>query len=469
MTRKLTVNEVKFIKRLERMKKVEESSCTMCTAKWLQSTVYLMNGFTHSCHHPSSHKIPPTQLQENPTALHNTEYKKLQRAKMLAGERPAECEYCWNIEDLPGDHISDRTYKSTDVRWSMPFLDKIKEAGAEGNINPTYLEVAFENTCNFKCAYCSPEISSKWMEEVKQHGPYPNSWATGNLDWLEQQDRMPIPNRDPNPYVDAFWEWWPDLYKDLKTFRITGGEPLLSKNTWKVLEYVRDNPRKDLTLAINSNFDVPPHLFDRFMNLFNEIYPQIKDFEVYTSLESHGLQAEYVRYGLNFERFRSNVIDFLSNTPVTAKLSFMVTFNILSASTFKDFLNQILIWRNTFNIRTVNRVPMMISYLRWPPFMNMQMLPEELKVKYIQEWKDFVGQYQANITDETGKFYLEEFDQISRLGDFMMQESQTAERDMKDFALYFDEYDRRRGTDFNATFPELMEFMDQCRLGNSIE
>ena len=46
---------------------------------------------------------------------------------------------------------------------------------------------------------------------------------------IELKNKMPIPQRDPNPYVDAFWKWWPELYRDLHTFRITGGEPLLVK------------------------------------------------------------------------------------------------------------------------------------------------------------------------------------------------------------------------------------------------
>ena len=50
-----------------------------------------------------------------------------------------------------------------------------------------------------------------------------------------------------------------DLYHDLHTFRITGGEPLMSKDTWKVLDYIieTDNPNKNLSLAINSNLGVP--------------------------------------------------------------------------------------------------------------------------------------------------------------------------------------------------------------------
>ena len=62
---------------------------------------------------------------------------------------------------------------------------------------------------------------------------------------------MPLKNSELNPYTEAFWKWWPDLYKDLNTFRITGGEPLLSKDTWKVLDYIieTETPNKNLKLS----------------------------------------------------------------------------------------------------------------------------------------------------------------------------------------------------------------------------
>ena len=103
---------------------LDDISTSYCTAKWLQVTLHLQNGRTHSCHHPSTHKIPELELKNNPSALHNTSFKKKQRLDMLNGIRPKECQYCWNIEDLPGDHISDRVIKSGDYTWS---LDKLEE------------------------------------------------------------------------------------------------------------------------------------------------------------------------------------------------------------------------------------------------------------------------------------------------------------------------------------------------------
>ena len=36
------------------------------------------------------------------------------------------------------------------------------------------------------------------------------------------------------------------------------------------------------------------------------------------------------------------------------------------------------------------------------------------------------------------------------------------ERARRDFYLYFSEHDRRRGTDFLATFPEMADFWGEC-------
>ena len=58
-------------------------SPSFCTAKWLQTTLLLQNGYNHSCHHPSPHKIPLEELKDNPAALHNSRFKKAQRAMML--------------------------------------------------------------------------------------------------------------------------------------------------------------------------------------------------------------------------------------------------------------------------------------------------------------------------------------------------------------------------------------------------
>ena len=40
-------------------------------------------------------------------------------------------------------------------------------------------------------------------------------------------------------HVEAFWKWFPDLYKTLEVFRIQVANPLMAKkDTFKVLDYI---------------------------------------------------------------------------------------------------------------------------------------------------------------------------------------------------------------------------------------
>ena len=71
-----------------------------CVLKWYHQEMHLAEGMNHSCYHCPQHKIPLG------SDLHNTPYKIEQRAKMLNGERPEECSYCWSVEDL--GLVSDR-------------------------------------------------------------------------------------------------------------------------------------------------------------------------------------------------------------------------------------------------------------------------------------------------------------------------------------------------------------------------
>ena len=57
-------------------KELDAVGCGFCLAKWTQVTMHLGSGITHSCHHVGAHKIPLDELAVNPSALHNTNFKK---------------------------------------------------------------------------------------------------------------------------------------------------------------------------------------------------------------------------------------------------------------------------------------------------------------------------------------------------------------------------------------------------------
>ena len=273
------MSELDKIKEL--MPKIEEqTSPTFCLAKWHHTTIYLATGETHSCYHPAPHPIPLEELKDNPSALHNTIEKKDQRKKMLCGEKPDGCNYCWKIEAMGKDYVSDRHIKTTSI-YNEDRLAEIKQKGADFNVNPEYIEISFSNECNFKCGYCHPKASSRYYNEIKQHGPYSMSTShRQDIDWFKIYKK-----EEENPYVDAWWEWWPEVSKTLNILRITGGEPLMHKSLWDLFEKLEADPKPHIQIEVNSNMGVKPKLVEKLPSTVKRLkeksYPnQIKDLQL---------------------------------------------------------------------------------------------------------------------------------------------------------------------------------------------
>jgi hypothetical protein len=454
--------------------KLDSVGCGFCLAKWTQVTMHLHNGLTHSCHHPTPHKIPLAEIRNNPSALHNTKHKKYKRKEMLDGKRPSECEYCWKVEDN-SKSFSDRVFKSEEP-WSQPFLENISNLDWRENYNPKYVEVAFSNACNFKCSYCGPMFSSKWIEEIEKYGAYPTTDSFNGLEQIKAEDKLPYKHSDENPYVDAFWEWWPDLYRDLHTFRITGGEPLLAKDTWKVLDYIIDHPtpNKNLHLAINSNLGVPDNLIDRFIEKINKLEEEnrVSDFVIFTSVDGWGKQAEYGRHGLDFDKFWKNIDKILSKCP-TVTIGIMCTYNAFSVLTFDKLIKGVYEYKKKYS--SMNRawntaVSLDTSFLRYPSHQTVQILPKEFSenVNQSAELAKSLEEIYHTSHNEFGVTYgfsEIEITKIKRIYDWMIseQDENTLKRNRFNFYKFVNEHDKRRGVNFLETFPEYTKFYDSCK------
>lgn len=434
-------------------------SPSFCIAKWQQVTLHLHTGHTHSCHHPKTHKIPIDELKTNPGALHNTSYKKLQRKQMLEGVRPEECDYCWKVEDSGYLAISDRVYKSSE-EWAWPYLEQIKTNGWDYDVVPSYVEVSFSNVCNFKCSYCSPQVSSKWMEEVEKYGPYPTSTKFGDVNWIAKQDAMPIPHREENPYVEAFWKWWPSVYQKLSNFRITGGEPLMSKDTFKVLEYVIENPAPNLSLSINTNLVVPDSLLNKFIDQLKHISinNKVKSISIFTSCDAYGAQAEYIRNGMDYAVWLKNmnrILDEVPNCPITV----MSTYNALSVFSYQLFLDDMLALKEKYSRSQNSYVLVDVPYLRWPAHQSVFILPKDVLEKIRHQVEFMESNLEDASTNPYKGFFPYEAAKFRRIYEMLTKQENISQitTEQKDFVLFVDEHDRRRGTNFLETFPEMAD------------
>jgi hypothetical protein len=454
----------KFLSDAEIMKqRLDSVSPSMCLAKWKQVSLHLTTGHTNSCYHPPLHRIRIEDIQRGGIGLHNTEHKKQQRKLMLQGTRPAECQYCWTMED--NGKLSDRHYRSGEP-WAAKDFEKIISADWSTDVLPSYVEVNFSHACNLACSYCSPQFSSMWQQEVERHGSYPTSTPHNDPDYF-RGERRPIPSREANPYLDAFWEWWPTLYPELEHFRMTGGEPMMDKNTFRVFDYVLMNPSPKLHLNVTSNFSADEKLWQRYKGYVKMLCEgeKIEHFMQYVSLDGWLDKAEYMRHGLDFGLLWNRVNEFLSEIPSRSSLTFIVTMNNLSVTSFEQLMVAILGLRQIYS-NTYQRVWFDTPVLRTPSWQSMQLLPESYVEKLEAVWVWMMKNMETEEKRFKGfkDYELQRLDRdIAWMRDGQKLEPDYIKRQKADFYRFFAEHDRRRGTDFLKTFPEMSAWWAECQ------
>jgi len=445
----------------------EEVSKTFCLAKWHHTQIYLQTGMTHSCYHPPPHKIPLVNLDDNPSQLHNTPQKKIERKEMLDGKQCVGCQYCWNVEDLGRDYVSDRVIRSGSL-YTPERVEEIKTKPEDFDVNPDYIEIAFSNECNFKCGYCHPNSSSRLAQEVKKFGPY--DMVKNHT--LETDPNDIIPIEEENPYVTAWWKWWPEVSKTLNILRITGGEPLLHKSTYRVLDELKTNPKPHMEINVNTNLGVQTRRVEKLGKYVNELRSEnkIKDFALYTSIDCWNERAEYIRTGLDLELWEKNLDTYArtARTPITL----MVTFNALTVTTFKSLLEKILEWRKKYEgiiipnggeFDTGRTIRFDTPYLKEPLHYDMNILPKPEFMPYMTECLAFI--FENVDDDDPTMFQTMEYEKFRRVHDYMqntLYSDEKLEEGWTDFYNWFNEYDRRRGTNFLETFPEYEDFYNWC-------
>ena len=435
------MNDLEF-----RQQVLDPISSSFCAAKWYNATIWLGSGQTTSCHHPPSHAIDPAAVVTNPRALHNTDQKKADRALMLTGERPSGCEYCWKIEDMGRDAVSDRVYKSK--IYPIKALHEATNTPANHDVNLRTLEIAFDRTCQFACSYCNPAFSTTWVNDIRRNGPYQNLVSDGRNHFTHTHDSaQQFKITESNPYVDAFFAWWDsDLHHTLQELRITGGEPLMSAHTWRLIDWFKTNKGISSTrLAINSNLGTDVNI-DRLLKSISGV-----DVEIYTSMEATGAQAEYIRDGLNYADWQNNVVKLL-DAGVT--VHFMATINALCLESITEHLNYLLELKSKYGHEQVNFT---LNILRFPSFQSPLILSEALRNQFKLELQEWLWRNRSNPA-----LHEHEINHTQRLIDYLdivktpHSDAFDMPRLLNDFRQFFTQYDSRRNKNFSTAFSDLL-------------
>jgi hypothetical protein len=145
----------------------------------------------------------------------------------------------------------------------------------------------------------------------------------------------------------------------------------------------------------------------------------------------------------------------------------MITFNVLSVVGFKSLLENIIKWRRWYPWYAdykIHRIKFDTPYLKEPLQYDMNILPKEEFMPYMYESLKFIKENVDN--DSSNKFTEIEYEKFRRVVSYMETTTYSEEKlaeGRKDFYAWFSEHDRRRGTNFTQTFPELNKFFEICK------
>jgi sulfatase maturation enzyme AslB (radical SAM superfamily) len=306
-------------------------------------------------------------------------------------------------------------------------VDLTHEDGTHPEFKIRYWDIRFSNLCNFSCRTCGPIFSSNWYNDhVKLFNRKPDvlgremlrvEYAAGDEETIQKQMEPHIPN--------------------LEQVYFAGGEPLIMKEHYFLLDRLLEQDKTDCRLIYNTNFSEmrykDQHVFD--------YWKKFETVNVGASLDASGARAELMRKGTDWAQAVDNRRRMMTEVPhvdfyISATVSAMNILHILDFH--KEWVELGLIEPKDFNI----------NICQSPDWYRIDIFPEWFKHDVI------IPAYQRHIE------WLDPQDKLRRatVGFQSILNFLTA-NDRSDlwprFVLEIKTLDDLRGEDFWSTFPEL--------------
>ena len=311
-------------------------SKTFCMLPWMH-----MHAFPDGRAYPcclSDYWHPVGDLRKNTMEeVWNQDAYKTMRTNMLSGKECKECTKCYEQEQHGA--FSMRNDSNRNYGHHIAEAEQTNADGSVDNFKIRYWDVRFSNLCNFSCRSCGPIFSSNWYNDhVQLYGKKPDvlgrdmarvEYTAGNEESMLEQMEQHI------PYLEQVY--------------FAGGEPLIMKEHYYLLEKLIEHGKTDVRIQYNTNFSEmrfkDKHVYD--------YWKEFKNVSVGASLDAMGPQAELMRKGTKWEQTVENRFQMMAKVPhvdfyVSSTISAMNVLHVLDFH--KEWTKMGLITAKDWNI-----------------------------------------------------------------------------------------------------------------------
>jgi organic radical activating enzyme len=248
-------------------------------------------------------------------------------------------------------------------------INRIKDTRADGHVQDfkmTYWDIRFSNLCNLSCRSCGHIFSSSWYQDQaklaggtwKDHNQVLNYAGRTETDMWEQL----IPHLD---YVEQIY--------------FAGGEPLMMKEHYNILDELERRGRFDVKLIYNTNFT---HVKLKDRTVF-DYWKRFTSVAVGASLDDMGPRAEYIRKGTDWAVVESNRRQMLEVCP---EVDFYIspTLSIMNALHLPDF-HRAWVDKGLLRPQDLN-----VNILQDPSHLRIDIAPAEYKAIVSDKYQEHV-------------------------------------------------------------------------------
>ena len=309
----------------------------------------------------------PISLEEHWNSTHMKDV----RRRMLAGETLPECEVC-NHKLLNTGTYRSYFWQMFGHKWPQ-VLESTHEDGSTTML-PVSWDYRFSNLCNFKCRMCGDKLSSQWESDMKKLHANDPGW----LDLEENAWMRPDIKRQVVQFQETQVEQ--EFAQAVEEHRIeeiywVGGEPLVYEQHWRYMRRIIElGDGRSVYARYNTNLSRVEY---KGQNLFRDILPHIRDWQICASLDGTGRVGEYIRTGLDYVQWKKNFrqgVDIMTH-PRQMRIDFTLTLPGMT-----DILNMIDLAKE-FGVQMLTK----LCFAFDPSIaMSPQILPRQL----LDEWVD---------------------------------------------------------------------------------
>ena len=400
-------------------------SKTFCMMPWVHMHAFPDGRAYPCCLADYWHPVGDLRKNNMETIWNQRPYRNL-RINMLNEKPSKECTKCYEQET--NGFFSMRNDANRNYGHHVSEVDSTDSNGHNPEFKVRYWDVRFSNLCNFKCRSCGPIFSSNWFNDhVKLYNRTPDvlgremarvEYTTGDEDGMLKQMLPHI------PYLEQVY--------------FAGGEPLIMKEHYFMLEKLIEAGKTDVRIQYNTNFSElafkDKHVFD--------YWKHFKNVSVGASLDASGERAELMRKGTDWTQTVENRRRMIEEVPhvdfyISATVSAMNVLHVLDFH--KEWVELGLIQAKDFNV----------NICQSPEWYRTDIFPEDFKQNYIKP------AYEAHLA------WLEPQDKLQRATNgFRSALNFIMGTDHSDQISKFKEevakLDAIRNEDFWEIFPELL-------------